>query len=111
MNEKDLIRQKKLEKLQDQHGILTAEKRALKIELNAIASKMSEKNKELARVGNAIYDLKHIDGLPPHITDHAIVRFLERVEGMDIWDIKARIIQHRNSVNIDNTIVTVNGEE
>lgn len=111
MDEKDLVRQKKLETLQDKHGILTAEKRALKGELNVITARMAEKNKELAKVGQAIYDLKHVDGMPAHITDHAIVRYLERVEGLDIWDIKAKIMQHRNSVNVDNTIVTVNGEE
>ena len=28
---------------------------------------------------------------------------------MNIWDVKAEIINHKDSVRVDNTIVTVNG--
>lgn len=53
--------------------------------------------------------MKNVDDKAPHITDHAVVRYLERVKGVNIWDLKAEIMQHSDSVRVDNTIVTVNG--
>lgn len=111
MNDKDLERQKKLEVYQDKHGILTAEKRALLKEVQVRHDKIGVINKELAAIGQAIYDLKNIYGDTPHITDHAVVRYLERVKGLDIWGIKAEIMQYKKSVRAANTIVTVHGEE
>jgi hypothetical protein len=70
-----------------------------------------EINVRLKELGAAIFDLKNLNGNTPHITDHAIVRYLERVKGMNIWDLKAEIMNHKNSVRVINTIVTVNGEE
>jgi len=106
--EKQIERQKKLNELQNRHGELSREKEALSRETN---KRLKDIKKELSQLGNAIYDLKHVDGDTPHITDHAIVRYLERVKGMDIWDLKAEIMNHTKAVRIDNVIVTVNPGE
>jgi hypothetical protein len=107
---KEISRQKKLNTLQEKHGELTRLKNAKKRELAKVMDEIAKINKDLKRVGSAIYDLKNLHGDTPHITDHAVVRYLERVKGMNIWDIKAEII-NKNSVRIENTIVTVNGDE
>lgn len=108
MNPKDKNRQERLSELQDRHGALTREKQELQRQFNR---RMSEISKETKSLGQAIYDLKNIDGDTPHITDHAIVRYLERVKGMDIWDLKSEIMNHADAVRIVNTIVTVNGKK
>lgn len=102
-------REKKLNKLQKQHGELTRLKNAKKREMAKNMTDIAELNKEMKRIGSAIYDLKNISGETPHVTDHAVVRYLERVKGMDIWQIKAEIMNSKDSVRIENTIVTVKG--
>ena len=54
-----------------------------------------------------IFHLKH-EGETPHVTDHAIVRYLERVEGMDIWSLKAKVAADANAVKVGNVYITVN---
>lgn len=111
MTPKEINRQKKLDSYQTEHGKLAAKKRTLKKKLNKVISEISEVNKKMHEVGQAIYDLRNVSGDTPHITDHAIVRYLERVKGLDVWEIKSEIMNHKDSVRVDNTIVTVNGEE
>jgi hypothetical protein len=107
MTPKEIKRQKKLEKLQDEHGTLTREKEQLQSSTN---KRVKEINIKLKELGQAIYDLKNLNGDTPHVTDHAIVRYLERVEGQDIWELKAKVMNHAKAVRVVNTIVTVNGE-
>lgn len=115
MTPKDQARQKKLNELQEEHGRLTAAKKDIKKEINQRTDKIMAINKELNRLGGQIFDMKNEDGETPHITDHAVVRYLERVKGMDIWALKAEIVSHTDAVRVVNTIVTVNehheGEE
>lgn len=108
--EKEVERQEKLQNLQRRHRELTAQRKALLTEERGIQDKLRVNKKELEAVGGAIYDLKNVNGDTPHITDHAVVRYLERVKGLDIWSIKSEIMQYKESVRIDNTIVTVNEE-
>lgn len=108
---KEVARQKKLNKLQEQHGELTRLRNAKKRIMTTTMNEIAELNKEIKRVGGAIFDLKNLHGDTPHVTDHAVVRYLERVKGLNIWDIKAEIMNSKDSVRIDNTIVTVNGGE
>lgn len=105
---KDKTRQEKLNALQERHGELTRDKQKLQRSTN---KRVTEINKELKSLGQAIYDLKNIDGDTPHITDHAVIRYLERVKGIDIWELKAEIMNYRQSVRVDNVIVTVIKEE
>lgn len=109
MNEKDILRQKKLNELQEAHRLLSIEKRKKKNLLTELTNEIGKMNKELDRLGSQIFDMKNVDDKAPHITDHAVVRYLERVKGVNIWDLKAEIMQHSDSVRVDNTIVTVNG--
>lgn len=109
MNEKEIERDKKLNDLQEKHRLLSIEKRKKKKVLTELTTEIAQMNKELDRLGQQIFDLKNIDDKAPHITDHAVVRYLERVKGVNIWDIKAEIIQNKDAVRVDNTIVTVNG--
>lgn len=111
VSKKELARHKKLNKLQERHGELTRLKQKKKQQMVSSMNEITEINKELKVLGGQIFDLKNIDGDTPHITDHAIVRYLERVEGRDIWDLKAKIIEHKDAVRIENTIVTVNTDE
>lgn len=111
MNKKEEARTKKLNKLQKEHGELTRLKNAKKREMAKIMDEIGVINKELKRIGGAIYDLKNINGDTPHVTDHAVVRYLERVKGLNILDIKAEIMNNKDAARIDNTIVTVNGDE
>lgn len=110
MTPEDKSRQERLEALQEEHGILTAKKKSKKKQLNKVNAEITEINKELNRLGGQIFDLKNEDGETPHITDHAVVRYLERVKGVDIWALKAEIVAHKDAVRVINTIVTVNGE-
>lgn len=111
MNKRETARQKKLNDLQEKHGEITRLKNAKKRSMATTMNEIAELNKELKKIGSAIYDLKNINGDTPHITDHAVVRYLEREKGLDIWQIKAEIMNSKNAVRIDNTIVTVNGGE
>lgn len=111
MTPQEIERNKKLNALQEKHAELTRTKNALKRRMAADMNSISEINKETKALGAQIFDLKNIDGETPHITDHAIVRYLERVKGMNIWDLKAEIANHSDAVRIDNTIVTINGGE
>jgi len=91
-----------LERLQliEQMNYLRSEKKSLE-------NRIRKKARRLKDVGNAIYDLKH-EGDVPHITDHAVVRYLERVENMDIRELKLKVAKHKDSVMDGNVIVTVN---
>lgn len=105
---KNEARQIKLNQMQERHGELTREKQSLQRKTN---NRIIEINKQLKSLGQTIYALKNIDGDTPHITDHAVVRYLERVKGVDIWDLKAEIMNYKKSVRVDNVIVTVNPDE
>lgn len=111
MKNKEIERQEKLNAAQEKHGELTRTKNAIKRRMAQDMNEISLINKALKELGAKIYDLKNIDGDTPHITDHAVVRYLERVKGMNIWDIKAEIMNNKDAVRVDNVIVTINGGE
>lgn len=108
---KEPARQKKLNLLQEQHREMTSLKNSKKRDMTNIMSEIAEINKHLKRIGGAIFDLKNLHGDIPHVTDHAVVRYLERVKGLNIWDIKAEIMNSKDAVRIENTIVTINAKE
>lgn len=99
----------KLGQYQKERLKLLAQKEELDIEKKALESKIRGIAKRLKEVGNAIYDLKH-EGDVPHITDHAVVRYLERVKKVDIRELKLEVSKHKNAVKNGNVIVTVNEE-
>jgi hypothetical protein len=111
---KEEEREKKLNILQEKHRRLLQEriplvedfKKKSKI-LDKARRLMDAKSKELRDVGGQIYDMKH-NGSSPHVTDHAVVRYLERVDGVDIWDLRHKVAEHSQAVREGNVIVTVN---
>lgn len=114
MTAKDVAREKKLNELQTRHRILLTERIPLVADFkkkNKVAEKaralMNAKSKELRDVGEAIYDMKH-NGDTPHVTDHALVRYLERVEGLDIWELRTKVAGHKDAVREGNVVVTIN---
>lgn len=114
MTDKELAREKKLNELQTKHRKLLTERVPLVADFkkkNKVAEKarklMNEKSKEIRDVGEAIYDMKH-KGETPHVTDHALVRYLERVEGLDIWELRTKVAGHKDAVREGNVVVTIN---
>ena len=100
-------REEKLNKYQREHTLLLNEIKELQEQKKPIENRLRKLNSRRHRVGMAIYDLKH-DGMVPEVTDHAIVRYLQRVEGYDINDLKLKVAQSKQSVKVGNVIVTVN---
>lgn len=105
---------KQLNELQTKHRHLLLERQPLvddykkKHKIMEKARKLvAAKSKEIREVGEAIFSMKHKGGTP-HVTDHAIVRYLERVEGIDIWDLRDKVSQHSMAVREGNVIVTIN---
>ena len=111
IDNREKSRQNKLNEAQEKHSELTRTKNAIKRRMAQDMNEISLINKALKELGTKIYDLKNIDGDTPHVTDHAVVRYLERVKGMNIWDIKAEIMLSTEAVRVDNVIVTINGGE
>lgn len=114
MSKKEIQKERKLNELQTKHRRLLVERVPIQtnykqksIELDKIRKVLNKKNSEIKEIGEQIFHLKH-DGETPHVTDHAVVRYLERVEGLDIWDLKSRIANDKNAVREGNVIVTVN---
>lgn len=110
----DEKRNKKLDLLQTKHRQLVAERIPLAEDAKAkqkIANKatklVQEKTREIHEVGQQIFDMKH-GGATPHVTDHAVVRYLERVKGVDIWKLKEEVSLHKDAVREGNVIVTIN---
>lgn len=93
-------REAKIEQYRLQRNELTSELKTL----NNRRKKISQK---LRNISNAIYDLLHESGEVPSVTDHAVVRYLERVKGMDIRMLKVEIANHKQSHREGNVIVTV----
>lgn len=104
----------KLNKLQKKHRQLLIERVPLVADYkkkHKVATKaqqvMNAKTKEIRDVGEQIYDMKH-RGETPHVTDHAIVRYLERVDGIDIWALRDKVAGHSLAVREGNVVVTIN---
>lgn len=97
----------KLGKYQKERLKLISEMEEVRNEKKTLENKLKKMGRRLKDIGNAIYDLKH-EGETPHITDHAVVRYLERVEKIDISELKLKVAKHKDAVKDGNVIVTVN---
>lgn len=96
-------REAKLEEYRLQRDELTSELKTLNHRRKRIGERMRN-------ISNAIYDLLHESEEVPSVTDHAVVRYLERVKGMDIRMLKVEIANHKQAQREGNVIVTVNEE-
>lgn len=84
------------------------ERTALDDELRTLNHRRSKIGKRKKAIANAIYDLLHENGEVPSVTDHAIVRYLERIQGVDIQQLKIDVANHKQAERQGNVIVTVN---
>lgn len=114
MTPKELKKEKKLNELQTRHRTLLLERIPIQQEfkekakaLDKVRKVLNKKSAEIKELGEQIFHLKH-NGDTPHVTDHAVVRYLERVEGVDIWELKSRVAADKNAVREGNVIVTLN---
>ena len=98
---------KRLDDYQREHRKLLSEIEVLRKQRAPIENKLRKLNSRLHQVGMAIYDMKHA-GHTPEVTDHAIVRYLERIEGVDILELKLKVSNHKLATKVGNVIVTVN---
>lgn len=110
------MNQRKADKLYAKHKMLIAERELLRKDLKKANKHLAkcnklikDKNLEIKAVTDAIYAMKH-GGNTPSVSDHAIVRYLERYKDMDINLIKLEITTHKAAVYQDNLVVTVNND-
>lgn len=106
----DYSKNPKLEAYQREHRELLDEIAPIRAERKKLDNKLRKMDSRAHQIGAAIYDLKH-NGNTPEITDHAIVRYLERVEGYDINELRIKVAMHKNAKRVGNTIVTVNADQ
>lgn len=106
MKKAKMTREEKLQNAQRQHKLLHLELRRLQEEKKPIENRIRSINSKIYNLGQKIYALK-FEGETPQITDHAIVRYLERVEGVDIKELKSKVANHKRAHKVDNVIVTV----
>lgn len=82
----------------------------LQTELKTLSNRRKKLMTRLRDVGNAIYDLLHESDQVPSVTDHAVVRYLERVKGWNIAELKAEVANHKNAHREGNVVVTVHDD-
>ncbi|UNQ40937.1 hypothetical protein MPC38_06715 [Prescottella equi] len=104
-----MTREEKLVAAQREHRALLSEVEELRAQKKPLDNRLRTLNSRLHRLGQRIYDLKH-DGNTPEVTDHALVRYLERVKGVDIKELKVEVAQHKQAHKVGNVIVTVNSD-
>lgn len=109
-----MTKEEKLNKLQSTHRRLLTERIPLVADMkkkDKTAAKahriVAEKSKEIHDIGLQIFEMKH-GGSTPHVTDHALIRYLERVESLDVVALKDKVAAHKDAVREGNVIVTVN---
>ena len=97
----------KLSELQQAHAVLTQTKRALKENNKRVADTMTLINAGLRIVGAEIESIKSTD--EELITDHAVVRYLQRYTDVDIEKVKASIrkLPDASKVVINKNVITV----
>ena len=91
-----MTREEKLVQKQREHGQLLNEVEELQKQKKPIGNRLRKVNSRLKSVGQAIYDLKH-EGDTPEVTDHAIVRYLERVEKVNIQELRSKVMNDKDA--------------
>ena len=80
-----------LKSLQIREAELTKENKLLIFQRDGLSAKIQRNNKQLQDIAKKIKDINDGDR-PPVITEHALLRYLERVKGIDIKEIKKEIL-------------------
>ena len=87
---KDIRKQKQL---QSQLNTMVADAEALRIEIASKQRTLSQQMKDIERMKSEINKLNKTDELK--VTEHAIVRYFERVKGFDIEQIESEILSEK----------------
>ncbi len=101
---------KELNNLQAEYGALERRRSALRKRTEPMLAEIKNLGSQIQSVGTKISKLKHGKNQIPHITDHAVVRYLQRVKGINMDDIKHEIAEHPKAVLNENVIITILGD-
>lgn len=81
-----------IKQLNSQLSILEGNRKALNIQCAQIQQNLSENKKQIAKIKKSIDDLKIKESQELTITEHALLRYCERILGISIEDIKKEIL-------------------
>lgn len=81
-----------IKQLNSQLSTLEGNRKALNIQCAQIQQNLSENKKQIAKIKKAIDDLKIKESQELTITEHALLRYCERILGINIEDIKKEIL-------------------
>ena len=89
----------KLNKVKDRHETYTIE--------HSIATKRLSKSS--SKMNSLKYNIMQREGIDKEVTDHARVRYMERVLGVDMFAIDKEILEEKNHQcrRVGNTITTI----
>lgn len=104
-------RDSELSELQSRYGKFARRKNEIHASMKPLTSELARVNSEIARLGVRISQLKHGKKDVPHVTDHAVVRYLERNMGMDIDALRNSIMVHPKAYREGNVVITVMGDK
>jgi chromosome segregation ATPase len=80
---------RKIKQLQSQISILTADVEVLKID---ISNKQKEQHQKLQTIANLKKAIEAMNDSEVKVSEHAILRYLERVEGLDVSRVEKEIL-------------------
>jgi len=93
-----MIKQRQtLKSLMSQKASLQVEINELKNKHNMIEDEMNFKNKKIDELNKQINNISD----EPQITEHALLRYIERIKGVDIKEIKKEIMTDQNKKMIE----------
>ena len=106
---KSMSRSEKIEWWQDRVTELLAQMEVEQGVKRNTFNRISKITRRLKSAHEAIYALRHgeTNKETPAITDHAVVRYLQRVKGVDINELKIEIAKYKSVARDGNVIVTV----
>ena len=81
-----------IKQLNSQLNILEGNRKALNIQCAQIQRNLSENKNQINKIKKYIYDLEIKQSQELTITEHALLRYCERVLGINIEDIKKEIL-------------------
>lgn len=81
---------RKLKQLQSQLNVALGDAEALKTEIAYKQRELSQRNQAITRLRSEVNNLRNDETLK--VSEHAIVRYFERVKGFDLKDIEKEIL-------------------
>lgn len=87
-----------LKQLQTRRAQLEAEARSLSDQVISAQAQLSQKKNELVAIRQKI---TAFSAQEPAVSEHALLRYVERVKGIDLGEIQAEILNEKNRQLID----------